>query len=307
MFLRLLDGFQSTQLLYVAAELRLADWMADGPRSNRYLAEKANAQLEPIGRILRGLAAINIVAELPDGRFALTEVGAWLATDVPGSQRGAALARGKLYYAALGELLNAVRYGGPPFERLHGKSFFEHLKQHPAEAAAFRASMAARAAREADAVLTAYDFSRFQKVVDVGGGNGALLHAIRKAAPSVEVLLFDQPDVVKEVDLPSVGGDFFRSVPHGADAYVLSRVIHDWHDEDAVQILQTCREAMLGHSRLLIVEALLPARAADDPEAVRMDLHMLTLLHGRERTEVEYAALLARAGLMHIRTIATAA
>ncbi|TFV78354.1 hypothetical protein E4P39_03810 [Blastococcus sp. CT_GayMR19] len=157
--------------------------------------------------------------------------------------------------------------------------------------------MADRSAREAGAVVDVYDVSRFASVVDVGGGSGTLLRAVRDRAPHAELTLFDLPEVVDGSDLPAVGGDFFTRVPGGADAYLLSRVLHDWDDADALRVLRTCRAAMRPDSLLLVVEAVVPERAVDDPAAVRMDLHMLVLLHGRERTVAEYATLLDAAGL----------
>lgn len=205
--------------------------------------------------------------------------------------------RGCVYYDALAGLLAAVRTGGVPFELTHGVRFFEHLAAHPEQGSAFQASMRARSSREAAAVVAAYDFSAFGTLVDVGGGEGVLLARILEAAPGLSGVLFDHPAVVARSTLPSVAGDFFDEVPPGADAYVLSRVIHDWDDAEAVAILRTCRRAMTGSARLLLVEAELPESAADHPAAIRMDLHMLALLCGRERTHVEYATLLAQAGL----------
>jgi hypothetical protein len=303
----LADGYLSTQLLYVAAALGLADLLVDGARSADELATKVGARPDPLRRVLRGLAADLVLDELPDDRFALTPVGALLVDGAPGSLRGAVLARGRLYYAAFGGLLDAVRDGTTPFERVYGEPFFEHLAAHPAETAAFRASMADRSAREAAAVVAAYDFGRFRRLVDVGGGPGVLLRAVLAAAPGLDGLLFDRPEVVEGSTLPAAGGDFFTAVPGGADAYLLSRVIHDWDDADAVAVLRTCRQAMSMDATLLLVEAVLPVRAVDEPAAVRMDLHMLALLRGRERTAAEFAALLADAGLVLARVVPTGA
>ena len=163
-----------------------------------------------------------------------------------------------------------------------------------------------RSAREAAAVVAAYDFGVFGQVVDVGGGGGVLLKAILDAAPGVSGVLFDRPEVAERSALPAVAGDFFVEVPAGADAYLLSRVIHDWSDADAVTILRTCRRAMSGSARLLLVEAELPERAADHPAAIRMDLHMLALFEGgRERTAAEYAALLDAAGFALVEVVPT--
>lgn len=302
---RLADGYLITQLLYVAATLGLPDKLAAGPAAADELAGAVGAAPGPLHRVLRGLAAEQVLDELPDGRFSLTAVGALLVEGAPGSLRGPVLARGRIYFPALVGLLDAVRAGGTPFELVYGEPFFDHLAARPAESAAFRASMADRSAREAAAVVGAYQFDRFRRLVDVGGGTGVLLRAILDATPGLDGLLFDRPEVVEAASLPAVGGDFFTAVPDGADAYLLSRVIHDWDDTEAAAILRTCRRAMPAGGTLLLVEAVLPRRAADDPAAIRMDLHMLALLRGRERTEDEYAALLDLAGLALTRSVPT--
>jgi hypothetical protein len=302
---RLTDGYVVTQLLWVAAELQIADELAEGPRTADELAGKVGAHAGNLRRVLRGLAAEEVFEELPGGRFGLTAIGELLREGVAGSQRGAVLARGGLYYGAQAGLLDAVRDGGVPFERVHGRTLFSHLDAHPAESARFQGSMAVRAAREAAAVVGAYDFRRFRTLVDVGGGSGVLSRAIRAAAPRLSVTLFDRPEVVREAQPPAVGGDFFAEVPAGADAYLLSRVIHDWSDDDAIAILRTVRRAIPENGTLLLVEAVLPERAADDPAAVRMDVHMLTLLGGQERTADEFGALLAASGFRLDRVLPT--
>jgi O-methyltransferase/methyltransferase family protein len=302
---RLTDGYVVTQLLWVAAELRVADELAECPRTADELAAKVGADGAVLRRVLRGLAAEEVLEELPGGRFGLTATGQLLREGVEGSQRGAVLARGGLYYGALAGLLDAVRGGGVPFQRVHGRTFFAHLDAHPVESARFQASMAVRAQREAAAVVEAYDFRRFRTLVDVGGGPGVLFAAILRAAPRLSAVLFDRPEVVRDAQVPHVGGDFFAEVPAGAEAYVLSRVIHDWSDAEAVAILRTVRRAIPDGGTLLLVEAVLPERAADDPAAVRMDVHMLTLLGGQERTAAEYAALLDAAGFRLDRVLPT--
>jgi hypothetical protein len=250
------------------------------------------------------------VEERDGGRFALTPVGERLRDGVPGSLRGAVLARGELYFSAGARLLDAVRDGGVPYELEHGASFFDHLAREPGREAAFQASMTGRSAQEAAAVVGAYDFSGLRRLVDVGGGSGLLLRAILAANPGLTGVLFDRPGAVAAVAPiergETVGGDFFVSVPGGADAYLLSRVIHDWDDEDAVRILARVREAMGPRSRLLLVEAPLPERAVDAPLTVRMDLNMLMLFRdARERTVAEYRDLLDRAGLALGRVLPT--
>jgi O-methyltransferase domain/Dimerisation domain len=310
--MRLLDGFVTTQLLYVAAKLGIADVLADGPRSGTEIAEAVGADRDALVRVLRGLVTDDVLAEEEDGRFALTPVGECLRAGP-----GAALARGEVYYDAAAGLLDTVRQGGTAFEHVHGERFFDHLARYPEREAAFQGSMAARSDQEAHDVVAAYDFSDLRRIVDVGGGRGILLAAILRANPELRGVLTDReaaiPAARKYLDDASVGdradciaADFFTTVPTGADAYMLSRVIHDWDDADAGRILSTCRGAMAPSSRLLVVEAILPERAHDRPAAIRMDLHMLLLLGARERTEAEFRTLLDSSGFEVQRVVMTA-
>ena len=238
--------------------------------------------------MLRGLALEEVLAEVGGGRFALTEVGERLRSDVPGSIKGPMVVRGELYYRAAAGMLAAVRHGGTAFEQVYGDGFFEYLGRHPEQEAVFQGSMTGRSEQEAGDVVAAYDFGGLGRLVDVGGGYGILLGTILRAARC-----------------RLVAGDFFASVPAGADAYLLSRVLHDWADDDARRLLATCRSAMPPGSRLLVVEALLPERAQDQPAVIRMDLHMLVLLGARERTEAQYRRLLAETGFQVERVIPT--
>jgi hypothetical protein len=226
------------------------------------------------------------------------------------------LVRGELYYQAAAGMLAAVRQGGTAFEQVYGDRFFDHLARHPEQEAVFQASMAGRAEQEAGDVVAAYDFGGLGLLVDVGGGYGILLSAALRAAPDLRAVLVDRAPVVEqarrrlEADgvagrCQLVAGDFFAAVPAGAGAYLLSRVLHDWTDDEARRLLATCRSAMAPASRLLVVEALLPERARDQPAVTRMDLHMLVLLGARERTEAQYRALLAEAGFRVDRVVPT--
>jgi O-methyltransferase/methyltransferase family protein len=304
---RLIDGYLTTQLLYVAAKLGVADVLADGPRTGREIAEAVGADPDVLTRMLRGLVLEDVLAEDDDGRFALTALGEGLRANVPGSLRGAVLVRGGLYWAAAAGLLRAATEGGTAFEHVHGERFFDHLAADPDREATFQASMADRAQREAADVVAAYDFAGLREIVDVGGGSGVLLETILRATPELRGVLVDRPEAVERASarLAAAGldarseclvGDFFDSVVPGADAYLLSRVIHDWDDADAQRLLTTCREAMPVGARLILVEAIVPERAHDGPDAVRMDVHMLMLLGARERTEAQFRRLLAGAG-----------
>jgi hypothetical protein len=303
-----MDGYLGTQLVYLAARLGVADVLAEGPLASDELARRVGADAGALHRVLRGLAIEGVLRERADGRFDLTPAGHLLQADAPGSVRGAVIARGDIYYGAAAGLLSALRDGGSAFEHVHGMGLFEYLARHPDQGAAFQSSMVTRSRQEAAAVTAAYDFGAFRRLVDVGGGYGVLLSAILAATPALRAVLFDRPEVVDRAReqlaadgmlarCDVVAGDFFTSVPPGGDVYVLSRVIHDWDDVAAIRILTSCREAMPDHATLLLVEAVMPRRAGEQPGAVRMDLHMLTLLRGRERTVREYQAMLDAAGL----------
>ena len=312
-----MDGFLTTQLLYVAAKLGVAEVLAAGPRTGAEVAAAVGADPDLLTRVLRGLALEEVLAEVGGGRFALTELGERLRGDVAGSLKGPILVRGELYYQAAAGMLAAVRHGGTAFEQVYGDRFFDYLGRHPDKEAAFQSSMTGRSEQEAGDVLAAYDFGRARRLVDVGGGHGILLGAILRAAPHLRAVLVDQPGVVEqarrrlEADgvagrCQLVVGDFFASVPAWADAYLLSRVLHDWPDDDARRLLATCRSAMPPDSRLVVVEALVPERARDQPAVIRMDLHMLVLLGARERTEGQYRTLLAETGFRVERVVPTA-
>jgi len=313
---RLADGFLTTQLLYVAARLGVADVLAQGPRTGAEIAAAVGADPDLLTRALRGLVLEEVLAEEEGGRFALTELGECLQADAPGSVRGPVLARGEVYYQAAAGTLAAVRQGGTAFEHVHGDRFFDHLRRHPEQEAAFQASMAGRSEHEASDVVAAYDFGGIGRLVDVGGGHGILVGTILRSSPDLTAVLVDQSAVVEQARqrlaaegvadrCQFVSGDFFADVPAGADAYLLSRVLHDWTDDDARRVLAACRAAMGPASRLLVVEAILPERAADQPAVIRMDLYMLVLLGARERTEAQFRHLLASAGFTVRRVVPT--
>ena len=312
----LADGYLTTQLLYVAAKLGLADVLAEAPATGPAVAAAVRADSDVVTRVLRGLCLEDVFAELADGRFALGRLGEFLREGVPGSQRGGILARGGLYYPVAQALLDAATTGGNPFEQTYGQPFFAHLESVPEHRQMFEASMAGRAANEAAAVVAAYDLAGLDHLVDVGAGPGLIARAALRAAPALSATLVDRPAMVerarREMDDAGLGdrctfvaADFFDGVPGGGDAYLLSRVLHDWNDQDAARILRVCHAAMPATARLLIVDAVLPDRARDLPGAVRMDLFMLMLLGSRERTEGEFDRLLSRSGFDLRRVVPT--
>jgi ubiquinone/menaquinone biosynthesis C-methylase UbiE len=312
---RLMDGYLTTQLLYVAAKLGVADVLGENPQTAASIASTVGAEPNALYRVLRGLAAEGVLDELEDGRFGLTALGSALRIDAQGALRGAIIARGDIYFLAAADLLDAVREGEVAFERAYGSNLFEYLSEYPELGTVFQQSMSDRSRQEAVDVVASYDFDRFRRLVDVGGGTGILLEAILSKTPHLRGVLLDRPAVIEQAKTrleatglaercEFVAQDFFVSVTPG-DALLLSRVIHDWSDEDALRILTNCHRALEDGGTLLLVEAVLPKRARDVPAAIRMDLNMLMLLHGRERTAAEFELLLTEAGFQLSRIVPT--
>jgi hypothetical protein len=301
-------GFRLTQLLYVTATLRLADHLQAGPHSPQQLAHTVGVHPQALYRLLRALASVGIFAEQADGTFRLTPRARLLQTDAPGSLHSVAVLYGEDWlWQAYGQLLWSVQTGRPAFDQVHGESLFAYLQHHPVAAAIFQDAMSGFSAHEAAAILAAYDFSGVQRVVDVGGGQGALLTALLQAHSHLSGVLFDLAEVIASAEpriaaagldarCRCVSGDFFAAVPPGGDLYVLKSVLHNWNDDRSAQILRQCRAAMGAHARLLLVERVIPSGNTPS-EGKLFDINMLVVLGGQERTAVDYGTLLARAGL----------
>lgn len=309
-------GFRVTQMVFVAAKLGVADLLADGARHAEDLATHTGAHPRTLYRLLRALGSIGLLSETDGHLFELTPIGQSLRSEAPGSLRGLALLYGDEWlYGAYGALLYSVQTGESAFEHVHGTGFFEYLDQNAEAAAVFNDAMTAFSRQEEAAILAAYDFSRFERIVDVGGGRGSLLAAVLGAYPNAEGILFDQPSVVEGA--PSLltesgvtgrcrveGGDFFDKIPAGGDAYVLKRVIHDWDDEQSLRILRNCRAAMTNEAHLLLNESIVPS-GGEPSEAKLFDINMLVSCGALERTEQEYEDLLDAAGFEMTRAVPT--
>lgn len=313
----LICGRWVSQMIHVVAELQIADRLKDGPRTVDELAHAAGAQAQPLYRVLRALASFGIFEETSGQRFKLTPLAATLRCDVPGSMRALARMTGASYQMeSWQQLLNGVKTGEPPFRKAHGISMFEYLQQHPEDLMIFGDAMTNVSMTENPAITAAYKFSRLGTVVDVGGGNGSLLRAILDANPTVLGVHFDQPLVSERarhdayLTAPCVSararfesGSFFESVPAGADAYVIKRVLHDWSDADAVKILANCRAAMIPKGKVLVIESVI--RPGNEPDRGKLlDVQMFAL-GGRERTKQDFATLFKGAGLRITRVIPT--
>jgi hypothetical protein len=314
--LRLIFGAWPAQAIAVAAQLGIADLLADGPRPCSDLAVATQCQKEALYRLMRALASVGVFAEDESGRFRLTPMAEHLRSDAPVSLRGYALRlRQEWVWRACGSLLRSVQTGKPSVEHIIGMPVFDYLAAHPEAAQAFDAAMTSRSSSEDKAIAAAYDFSA-GTIVDIGGGRGSLVASVLQQHPKADGILFDLPHVLKGAAtvLRTVGvearcrlqaGDFFTSVPPGGDIYMMKKIIHDWDDERAGRILARCRAAMTGEGRLLILEQVI--RPGNGPSLGKLScLQMLALTPGgRERTEVEYRSLLAGAGLELVRIIPT--
>jgi hypothetical protein len=296
--------------LHVVADLGVADALDDAPRTAAELAASVDADPDALGRVLRLLASYGVF-EVQGNMVQHSPASRLMRTDHPQSMRALARMFGlSPWWASYGEMEYAVRTGRPAAERIFPEGAFAHLAQHPEQSAIFNAAMTAKAQAHVAGILACYDWSSFRSVGDIGGGRGHLLKAILDAAPDARGVLFDLPHVVEEASeiasdrLALHAGDFFSDPLPACDAYVVMEVIHDWADDAAIAILQAIRQAAPPHARVLVIEQLVP----EDPAphwSKMLDIHMLALLGGRQRTLQEYNVLFDYAGLSFQREIDT--
>ncbi|MFI5502491.1 methyltransferase [Nocardia asteroides] len=311
-------GFLS-QAVSTAAELGIADELADGPRTAAQLARAVDADEEGLRRLLRLLVSYGVFAQRRDGKYALTRIGDALRSDAPVTLRDLCRFFGSPYHRNhWTHLSDAVRTGEAVGPTLDGASFFEYAAAHREIGDLFDRAMTSVSTLAIEPLLAAYDLGRFGTIVDVGGGRGSLLTEILGRHPAAQGVVFDLPSVVDDLgeDLAAAGlaqrcaveaGSFFESVPQGGDAYLLKHIIHDWSDEHAERILRTVHAAMSPTATLLVIELVLPEHQRPHPGKM-IDLEMLVNTDGgHERTEAQFRELLARSGFTLRRTVATAA
>src|SRR5262245_33218576 len=274
-----------TQAVLVAARLGIPDLVAGGPRSAAELAEETGVHPDALARLLRALVALGVLAREDDGRVSATPLSRALE-DGPGSLRALAQFVGEVTWGAWGALGHSVATGEPAFRHEHGEGIFDYLAGHPDEARVFQTWMTDQSRLQSEALLEAIDLTGVERLVDVGGGRGTLLAALLEANPGLRGVLYDRPEVASTAEAlasagiaeraEAVGGDFFESVPGGADRYLAKLVIHDWDDERALRILDAVRRAIPPHGLLLLVEHLLPEGDGYD-HAIWLDLNMLVV------------------------------
>lgn len=313
----IVSGYWKSQAVYVAARLGLADLLKDGPLSAAQLAERTGTHAPSLYRLLRALASDGIFAEDAQGRFALTPLGQCLRTDVPDSIHAMAVMSCEEHYRAWGELLYSVQTGKTAFDHVFGKPIFDYLAEHPREGQIFDNAMVSVHGGETPATLEAYDFGGIRTLVDIGGGNGSLLTATLQRYPALRGILYDRAHVVERARplLERAGvanrctvmaGDFFQSAPPGGDAYLMRHIIHDWDDERCRTILRHVRSVIPAGGRLLVVESVIPPGNAPS-FAKYLDLTMLVVPGGKERTEAEYRELFLASGFRLARIVPTRA
>lgn len=315
----LIHGHWVSRLIYVAAELGVADLLKNGPKSADDLAASTGAHPRALRRVLRALASVGVFA-VEDDRFALTPTAELLQSDNPSSMRDFARIEGNdWHWRTWGDILHSVKTGEPAFEHLFGMECSDYLKEHPESRVTLDEATGSASAVEAAVIAASYDFSGFQTLVDVGGGQGILLAAILHAHRHVRGILFDQPAVIAGARgaprfqaegvagrFELVSGNFFESLPEGADGYLLKNVLHDWEDERALVVLESCRRAMACCGRIVAAEMVVPP--GDASHFVNLlDVQRMVVSRGCERTAAEYRRLFERAGFRLSRVIPTAA
>ena len=314
--LHLISGFWISRCIYVAAKLGIPDLLQDGPKAAEELATKTETHAPSLFRLLRALAAVDILTQSKDGRFGNTPVSETLRTDIPGSLRAFAMTElGEEHYPAWGELLHSVRTGEIAFDKAFGEPVWEFFGKHPENARIFNDAMTGMTAQAEQALHAAYDFAGVNTIVDIGGGHGGLITSILKRNPQMRGILFDSAQVIEGAQpaiqssgvgdrCQLVGGDFFQSVPAGGDAMILKWIIHDWNDEQSIRILKNCHRALPDKGKLILVEAVVPA-GSELHFSKFMDLNMLVMTGGRERTEEEFRELYEASGFRLTQVVPT--
>ncbi len=314
--MQILFGFAASRAIGVIAELRIADLLKDGAKSAEELARQTGVHARSLYRVLRACASIGVFSEDNEKMFSLTPLAEPLLSDAPGSLRAfAEMITCDWQFQTWAELPYSVKTGKPSFDKVHGKSSFDYFWSNEKAGKVFNDAMTSNSAFSSVAVVNAYNFSSISKLVDVGGGHGFLLASILAKNSNLKGVLYDTPAIVAEAEkllkehgvtsqCEIVGGDFFTSVPAGGDAYIMKHIIHDWNDEQCITLLSNCRKVMTDGGKVLVVEMVVPEGNEPSP-AKFLDLQMLQLLPGCERTEKEYKELFDKSGLKLTRIIPT--
>ncbi len=313
--LQIISGFWISRGVYVIASLGIPDLLKSRPKTAEELATATNMHAPSLYRVLRALASVGVLTAEGE-HFGLTPLSEILVTDAPGSLRWFAMSElGQEHYPAWGNLMHSVKTGEIAFDNFFGMDFWKYLSQNPDDAAVFNNSMSNVTAATNEAITSLYDFSGFKKLIDVGGGHGGLITLLLKTNPNLKGVLFDAPEVIEGARpkleaagiadrCEAVSGDFFKEVPAGGDAYVMKWIIHDWDDQKSNTILRNVRNQMAPGGRLILVDCVVPE--TNEPHFSKfIDMNMLVMTGGKERTEKEFQELLSAAGFRLLRVIQT--
>jgi O-methyltransferase domain/Dimerisation domain len=304
----LVAGMWAAKAAAVAANLGIPDQLAHGPKRAEEVANAIGADASAVYRLMRAVASVGVFTAEPEHRFALTPLGAALRSNVPGSMRSFLIAQmAPGHWLPWGNLEDAVRTGRPSAPKALGMDAWEYYKKNHDEGFHFAEAMSGLSHLAMQAVLVSYSFAGARKVVDVGGSHGSFLAAVLRREKAARGVLFDRPEVIDGASatleeagvserVDRVGGSFFESVPAGGDVYLLKHILHDWNDDECVKILRNVREAMVVDARVVVVEMLITDKGPPSP-APLLDLNMLVMLTGKERTTEDFAVLFAKAGL----------
>ena len=304
----LIDGYQTTAVLHAAVQLDLPDRLANGPTGTYGLANAMGVDVDRLRRLLGALSAVGVCRDEGDDIFSLTEAGHALTSGSATGLRQRLLLAATYYAPVWTRIERSVRDGVTAFDAMHGCTPWQNRQQHPVTDELFNSWLELETGRLASLIAPTLDLAGVAHVTDIGGGTGALLNALLDLHPALKATLFDQPHVVTQAEarwgdagrarVPvAVGGDFMDEVPVHADAYILKSILHDWTDPEALRILHNCRRAMPSGARLLLIERVLPAHPPDDPATHFVDLHMMLVTGGRERSLAQFESLLEGAGL----------
>ena len=314
--MQLTTGMVFTAALQPIARLKIADMLSEGPLPVSRLAAETATNEDALYRVLRLLASVGVFAELPGKIFAITPMSQLMRSDAPGTIRDLIVwISNPFHFEVHAELGHSLKTGDPAVEKVYGQTGFEAIFSRPEVASDFNLAMTCFSRRIAPALLEAYDFSDIGTLMDVAGGHGAVLCEVLARYPKMKGILFDIPSVIEEANghicalkmderCQTMKGDFFDEIPSGADAYYMQHILHDWKDDRCLKILANCRRALEGreNGRLLIVDSVVP-ETSDPHPSKWLDIEMLLMPGGRERTRPEWEALFAKAGFEIARIV----
>lgn len=306
--MQMLMGFITSQAISVAARLYIADHLKNGGKTVEELAEATQTHAPSLYRLMRALTSAGVFAKDAENRFTNTPLGDALRSDHPASMRaGASMICDREHWQPHGNLMHSVKTGETAFDHTFGMPVFPYFAENPGSAEKFDDAMTSFSNVVGKAVAETYDFTAAQTIADIGGGHGLILSTVLQANPEVKGILFDQPYVVEGADqvlkntgvedrVERIGGDFFKEIPVKADVYLMKFIIHDWNDEQSVTILKNLAQSAEPGARLLLIETVVEEDDHLPSVSKLMDLNMLAMTGGKERTPSEYAELFEQTG-----------